>query len=219
MGGAGGAGGSREIDAGATPDDAAPIDAIVVIDANQPDRVADAPAVYDACVPTGAEICDGIDNNCNGAIDEGNACRNGCAGVSHAGIGYVLCYGNGQQRSWQDASTDCTNRGMRLARIDSEDENAFIRKASLALGFGGIIWIGASDLNRKGTWAWTDGTQFWLGGAAGHTVGGQFATWDTREPDGAGPTEDCAAMFTNVEKWHDLACGARYAYVCKSAAP
>lgn len=31
-----------------------------------------------ACLPTGPEVCDGVDNNCDGNVDEGNVCGGAC---------------------------------------------------------------------------------------------------------------------------------------------
>ena len=52
------------------------------------------------CVPTGAEVCDGVDNDCNGSVDEGisNACG-GCSSLSATpgdacgSCGTVVCSG------------------------------------------------------------------------------------------------------------------------------
>ncbi|MFO0553747.1 MAG: MopE-related protein [Polyangiaceae bacterium] len=43
------------------------------------------------CIPTGAEICDGVDNDCNGAIDDGDpgggaSCDSGLPGICSAGV-------------------------------------------------------------------------------------------------------------------------------------
>ena len=55
----------------------------------------------DNCAPTGPEVCDGVDNDCNGQVDEGDpgggaACDTGLAnrcgpGVMHCIDGHVIC--------------------------------------------------------------------------------------------------------------------------------
>jgi len=53
----------------------------------------------DACIPTGAEVCDGIDNDCNGMADDGvlpRSCYTGPAGTAGVGIcraGVQMCMG------------------------------------------------------------------------------------------------------------------------------
>jgi hypothetical protein len=216
VGGAAGTGtGGSQDDSGINPvEDAQTIDAVV-----DSGGLGDAVVVRDACVPTGQEVCDGIDNNCNGGVDENNACRTGCVGATYAGIGYMLCYGQTQRREWRAAQTDCTNHNMHLMRVDSAEQNAFIRSTSLSVGYSDTIWIGGSDSAREGTWVWTDGVQFWQGGVLGHVVDGHFAAWDMDQPNSADGPEDCAAVWTGIETWHDLSCLGIHAYICQGLAP
>jgi Lectin C-type domain len=211
-----GTGGSPVDDAGVTPtEDAHSVDVVSVVDSG---TGTDAVVGRDACVPTGNEVCDGIDNNCNGNVDE-NACRSGCVGATYGGIGYMLCFGQNQERIWTDAVADCKNHDMHLVRVDDAMQNAFIRKTSLSVNYSDSIWIGASDSAREGTWIWLDGAQFWQGGVAGHTVDGRYAGWDMDQPNSADGPEDCAVIWSGIETWHDVNCLIRHAYMCQALAP
>ena len=81
--------------------DASTIDADVDIDA----PLWDAGPLPDACVPSGVEVCDDIDNDCNGEVDDGELAGVGavcssnvgeCAeGVTECVEGVIVCGGGG----------------------------------------------------------------------------------------------------------------------------
>ena len=92
-----------------------------------------------------------------------------------------------------------------LATITSQAENDFISPRLSADG-----WIGASDNASEGQWTWVTGpetgTLFWVGEAAGSLVPGQYANWNTGEPNNSPPSENCAEYYSGSSKWNDLPC-------------
>jgi len=187
-----------------TPDD---VDLRDVVAADRVER--------DACVPR-TEVCDGLDNNCNGSVDE-QACPTGCIGMSSLGSGYMFCYAQGQRRNWLAAETECENRGMHLAEVDDAVENAFIRRVMRSVGFDGNVWLGGSDQASEGRWVWTDGTQFWVGGANGSRVGGNYTNWSIGQPNAGHIDADCNDMAQGVDTWHDEQCGLLQAFMCEGS--
>ena len=187
------------------------------VDSDHPDQHADAIVGRDACIPTGMEHCDGIDNNCNDQIDE-QACPDGCMGVANRGVGYMLCYGQDQNRSWNEAETACEARGMQLARVDDASQDVWIRKIAMQANVAGRVWIGANDLQREGTWQWIDGTVFWMGEVNGRPVDNHYSNWAAEQPNNDG-TEDCAAIYLPVDAWIDTECGSHYSFLCQNIGP
>ena len=55
-------------------------------------------------------------------------------------------------KSWPAAQADCKARGGHMARIRSDAEN----DAAYALTGGGDAWLGLTDAQGEGTWAWDD---------------------------------------------------------------
>jgi hypothetical protein len=185
------------------------------------------------CVPTmpQTERCDGIDNNCSGAIDEGTACPDNCSGATLGGHTYLLCSfekasGSGtRERSFTQAETFCTTRSLDLVSIDSSDENRLIVAWITQLELQQAVWMGANDRdatlgNSEGTWVWGssfNAVQFWDGGVNGDPVGNRYNDWAEDQPDDDG-NEDCGVLSADHDfHWADVACSDEYPnFVCES---
>jgi len=99
--------------------------------------------------------------------------------------------------SWPAARDDCARRGGHLATVTSAEEQTFLAAQSFA-----AYWIGASDLEREGTFRWITGEPF------------DYRTFVAGEPDDHTGKDDC--VMVGVEKgWHDRGCDERHAYACE----
>lgn len=215
MNGGGGAGGPADLPDATTPG----IESGTIGDAGARDvaveRVPDVAVVRDACVSSGAEICDGLDNNCNGTIDE-RACADGCIGAQRNGVGYMFCFGAAQWRTWDASQTQCANRGMNLAQIDDAAQNAWIHNLADGVNYVGTIWLGGEDPDDTGAWFWIGGAEFWIGGRTGRAVGGRYTNWDVGQPPNVAFQQDCLVMSGVSDVWRANQCGVRTAFICQN---
>ncbi len=158
--------------------------------------------------------------DCDG--DEANGCERNARGLIEGGLGPCLPEPNctrstrdGHEyyvcptaRSWSAARANCQTqvRGD-LAVVESAGEASYL--ASLLRS---RHWIGHSDLNREGLWAWAPtGVPFWRGEWRGDPVGSAYAHWARREPNGSG---DCGAIFEDG-LLDDLSCSTNEPYICE----
>ena len=162
-----------------------------------------------------AEVCDGLDNDCDERTDPSGPCPDGCSGGTHADHTYLFC---GVASSALTALSRCQDHGMLPVVISSQAENAFVHSNA-----SGTTWIGASDAGSEGTWLWADGTQFWSGDEGGAPVQGRFNAWLSGQPNDAGQgqgqaREDCAILLGSSAGWNDVSCNsAGFRASCESA--
>ncbi len=165
--------------------------------------------------PALAEICDGLDNDCNATSVE--QCPAGCTAQRRAPPDntrvYLVC---NVAMSWTAARATCGGAMFKLVQIDDAVENAYVRNAATAV-FGTVdIHIGASDSVTESLWTWEgSGDTFWQGGPApgGVPVGGRYANWEGAEPNNSGD-EDCAEMRPSGQ-WNDDDCGDAQRFICR----
>jgi hypothetical protein len=182
------------------------------------------------CVPT-TEVCDGLDNNCNGLTDESPACPTGCTGFALSGHGYMYCSPIGDVIA---AKLRCFKQNMHLAWIESAAENAALATAVPAIanrpyngGNQAGPYIGGTDVVKEGTFVWGDGTVFWTGGLMGSPAGTAFYNWAHDEPNDNGTAaeggEDCIEFLLEdgtiglKGQWNDVPCSNPiYETLCES---
>lgn len=186
------------------------------------------------CVPS-TERCDGVSNDCDDLVDEDEVCPAGCSAKQRDGHIYLLCVSADEtgQRDYAAASSFCESAGteldlgvtLALARIESAEESVFARAwADQAAPVGGMVWIGANDIDDENTWAWgrgSDAEQFFTGRPQGGGMPyldryNDFA--DGRPGDADNANEDCGAMDSELAwQWDDLVCGTpRLGELCES---
>ena len=151
----------------------------------------------DAAVsPVATEACDGIDNNCDGAIDEGGVCP--CDVEEYGGHAYMVCTTGA---AWTTASTNCSTYGYDLVALDDAAENAWVTSIVVLYG-GGNWWTGLNDRSVEADYVWSSGATF------------SFSNWAPGEPAGHGPS-DCVKLKASTGQWSDHNCASGFSYVCE----
>ncbi len=108
----------------------------------------------------------------------------------------------------RDAAATQTYFGLQgyLATITSAEESQLAGEQSAGTG-----WIGGNDAEVEGTWKWVtgpeSGTIFWQGTANGSAPNGEYAFWNTQEPNDAGGEDYAHITSPNIGilgSWNDL---------------
>ena len=167
--------------------------------------------------PGAEERCNAQDDNCDGGSEYWGW---------HGSSWYFFCYLPEIVTDRDSAEAACeANAGMKLAKVTTADEHAFIDatwdtlKAATPILDNHVgmpeqvAWIGATDEGTEPNWYWADGSPL---------VAPTF--WCPGEPNDAAPEgEDCAVTGWTAngygscaDKWNDIPCDSEVAFICES---
>jgi len=161
---------------------------------------------YGACdAPlTPTETCNGLDDDCDGVIDDGAGCP--CTLRHLGGKAYLFCTG---RLSWPDAQTACRANGYELITINDGTENTFANQG-LGMDLVDDWWIGLNDRGSEGSWVWSyssSGHRNWGSGEPG--------SYQARDRDCV-VIEDGSSGIEDYGEWADHHCTDTNPYICES---
>ncbi len=171
-----------------------------------------------ASCAAGWEDCDGdVGNGCERNTATLGPCLpdESCVKSVFESRDYFVCP---TVRNWSDARARCQMQLYGdLARIDSRDENVFVRAALVT-----NAWLGGTDgnapISSEGQFRWANDTAlFWTGVATGTAPVGVFTQWQGGEPNDHQGNEDCLEMYQASGNWNDQVCSTTRPFVCEVA--
>ncbi len=162
--------------------------------------------------PNAQERCTNRDDNCNGEIDEGGVCPEGCEKREVQGHLFLFCH---HRATWDNAQNFCAGAGMHLAHIDNvEQDNAFT--ANLNDGQAGAFWLGGRrDPGNLDYFRWVHGNRHFSTNAAPHE--GAYVNWNKGEPNNHRGGEHCVQRRQNYgdRGWNDVKCSESIRFLCR----
>ena len=149
--------------------------------------------------PYAAETCDGLDEDCDGVIDDNGGCP--CNLYHRSGHAYLFCI---TALDWTASQSACASRGYALATVNNSSENTWLIATATSID-SWLWWIGYNDVAYEGHFVWD----------SGETPG--YEIWDTGQPDNGSGTEDCVQIGGIYGYgWNDDQCYWTFPYVCES---
>ena len=167
----------------------------------------------DDVYPGAAEDCNGIDQNCDGIVDNTADCP--CTQYNFDGNSYMFCE---SIERWTNARDECRDHGYELVTINEALEQEWL--LTVIREYWDVsnrpYWTGLNDRgserggSRSG-WSWVSGQAY--GFQAWH-----YSGWV--QPDDSG-NEDCVEVnrwsWAGVwDDWNDNHCWERQAYICEA---
>jgi hypothetical protein len=153
--------------------------------------------------PGAGELCDDIDNDCDGYVDEYAATNTSCGGCLMAELGGSVYHRCPALMTWQAARAACQQRYADLLVLEQLDEHDLLLQ-QLDVPGGLRWWIGLHDLDLEGAHTWVDGAP----------LAQSTANWDVGQPDNYNGNEDCVELQVEGE-WNDLRCDIKRGFVCE----
>ena len=155
----------------------------------------------DTVYPFADELCDALDNDCDGDIDVNGECP--CEVENYQGNPYSSAL-----HLWIGTRHEASvTRGYHLVTIDDVSENDWV-DLTVDSYSSATWWIGYNDVATEGSFVWEDGSS------------STYTNWHLGEPNNLDNNEDCTELNYGTDgSWNDKTCTVTMNYVCEAKAP